>query len=61
MVRTTYRLLSLGDRETVFENSDDSRHDRYELSRPNDKTLIVRVGAKRDGKIAYRGFRYTRH
>lgn len=57
----TYRLLSLGDREAVFENPNDAKHHRYELSRPDDKTLLVRVGAKREGKIAYNEFRYTRH
>lgn len=56
----TYRLLSLGDREAVFENLGDARHHRYELSRPDDKTLLVRVGAKREGSIAYSEFRYTR-
>ena len=56
----TYWLLSLGDRAAVFENLGDARHHRYELSRPDDKTLLVRVGAKREGSIAYSEFRYTR-
>ncbi len=57
----TNRLLSLGEREAVFENPDDARHHRHELSRPDDKTLLVRVGAKREDRIGYSEFRYTRH
>lgn len=55
----TYRLLSFGDREVIFENPEDEKHYRYELSRPDDKTLLVRVGAKRGEKVAYSEFRYT--
>ena len=56
----TYRLLSLSDRKAVFENPDDAEHHRYELSRPDEDTLMVRVGAKREGKIGYSEFRYKR-
>lgn len=56
----TYKLLSLGDREVIFENPDNDKLHRYELSSPDDKTLMVRVGARRDGKIGYSEFQYKR-
>lgn len=56
----TYRLKMLGVRKVVFENPESDSHRRYEISRPDDNTLAVRVGAYRNGKIGYSEFQYKR-
>lgn len=56
----TYRLTSHSDREAVFENPESESHRQYAFERAGHDTLVVRVGAVRDGKISVKEFRYTR-
>lgn len=56
----TYYLVSSSDREAVFENPASDSHRRYAFERADAKTLVVRVGAHRDGKLESKEFRYTR-
>lgn len=53
-----YRLVSLGDNEAVFENPSSGTHRRYSIHRTDPGTLVVRVGAMRDGKLSSSEFVY---
>ena len=54
----TYRLTSISPREAVFENPNSDRHRLYAFRKLDDDTLLVRVGAWRDGKIDANEFRF---
>ena len=56
----TYQLASFGDDEVVFENPSSDSHRRYTFYRPDLNTLVVRVGALRQGKISSSEFVYHR-
>ena len=56
----TYRLVSFNDNAAVFENPSSDSHRRYSFSRPDVNTLVVRVGAWREGKISSSEFVYRR-
>ena len=56
----TYRLASFTDNEVVFENPSSDSHRRYSFYRPDLNTLVVRVGALREGKISSSEFVYRR-
>ena len=56
----TYRLTSLSQHEAVFENPKSEKHRLYAFQREGDDTLIVRVGALRNGKISASEFRYRK-
>ena len=56
----TYRLASFSDNEVVFENPSSDSHRRYSFYRPDLNTLVVRVGAVREGKTSSSEFVYHR-
>lgn len=56
----TYRLVSSTDREAIFENPDSESHRRYAFERLDDKTMIVSVGAMKNGKLSVDEFRYQK-
>ena len=56
----TYRLVSFSDNEAVFENPASESHRRYSFHRTDPNTLVIHVGAMRDGKIASSEFVYRR-
>jgi hypothetical protein len=53
-----FRLVSLTKREAVFENPSGDDPGRYIFSRPDDKTLLVKVGSKKAGTVEFNEFRY---
>lgn len=56
----TYRLDSLTAERAVFENPDSESHRRYTFERNGADSLIVRVGAVREGTLHEDEFRYRR-
>lgn len=56
----TYRLVSHSDREAIFENPESESHRQFAFERVDDKTLVVRVGAIKDGALSVNEFRYNR-
>ncbi len=53
-----FRLVSLTKREAVFENPTGDNPGRYIFSKPDDKSLVVKIGSKKAGTVEFNEFRY---
>ncbi len=55
-----FRLVSLTEREAVFENPSGDDPGRYIFSQPDDKSLVVKIGSKKAGTVEFNEFRYQK-